>query len=213
MTFKTQLMDINMNDVKQVVKQTRKEAGFARRQALLDAACHLIFARGYEPVSLSEIGAVAGVSGPAIYRHFGCKADILHTLCHQTIDRLIEFVGPRLDDPRRELAALVDGHVRLVVRYPEMVRVFEDEERSLPLDLRRSVRNRERDHARRWTSALRRLQPEAPGEAHEVKVFAAVGMILSMPRWPVALRSTPDLEVLLRDAAWRILEHRSEDFG
>ncbi len=115
-------------------------------------------------------------------------------------------MGPRLDDQHDELATLINGQVLLVMQYPEMVRVFEDEERSLPLDLRRSVRNRERDHAARWTDALRSLYPNTATEKHEASVYAAVGMILSMPRWPVALRSAPGLEKLLRDAAWRILE-------
>jgi AcrR family transcriptional regulator len=198
-------MLINMNVVTVMVKPSRKETTGARRQALLEAASRLFFAHGYEPVSLAEIGAAAGVSAPAIYRHFSNKADILHTLCHQTIDRLVEFVGPRRDDPQDELKALVDGQIRLVISYPERVRVFEDEERSLPHDLRRSVRNREREHARRWVEALRRLRPEMPDDAHEIAAFAAVGMILSMPRWPLALRSSHGLEALLRDAAWRIL--------
>lgn len=164
-------------------------------------------------VSLADIGAAAGVSGPAIYRHFANKADLLQTLCHQTIDRLIEFVGPRRDDPRQELESLIDGQVRLVIAYPEMVRVFEDEERSLPADLRRQVRDRERDHARRWTEALRRLCPGTGTDLLDIKVFAAVGMILSMPRWPVALRSNAGLDAQLRAAAWRILRDMSEYSG
>lgn len=199
------LMTDNMVEAASAVKPSRREAGEARRQVLLDAAGRLIFARGYDAVSLAEIGAAAGVSGPAIYRHFDSKSAILQTLCHHTIDRLIEFVGPRRSDPRDELRALIQGQVRLVIRYPELVRVFEDEERSLPRDLRRQVRDRERGHARRWTEVLRLLRPDLRDDALESIVFATVGMILSMPRWPIALRSLPGLEAQLCGAAWRVI--------
>jgi AcrR family transcriptional regulator len=184
---------------------TRKENAQARRQALLDAACALIAERGFEPVSIIEIGGVAGVTGAAIYRHFTSKADILAVLCGQTIDRLIEFVGPRRPQARSELAALVEGQVKLVVTYPSLVRVFEDEQRSLPEETRREIRRRERQHAQRWVEVLRRLAPDTPLEDLEAVTFAVVGMILSSPRWPRSLRSSPATEANLLGAAWRVL--------
>jgi AcrR family transcriptional regulator len=187
------------------VRPTRQQASLARRQDMLDAACRMIFERGYEAVGMSEIGAAAGVTGPAIYRHFASKADMLNVLCNQTIDRLIEFVGPKRESPADELAALVAGQVRLVVRYPELVRVFEDEERALPTDLRRQVRRRERDHAQRWVEALGALRPEASVAELELLAYAAVGLILSVPRWPRAVRQTADMEKMLLAAAWRVI--------
>jgi AcrR family transcriptional regulator len=194
-----------MTDENQAVKMSRRDGAAVRRQQILDAACEMIFERGYDPVSINEIGGAAGVSGPAIYRHFDSKADILAVLCSQTIDRLIEFVGPRRDDPAEELEALVRGQVQLVVRYPKLVRVFEDEERSLPDPLRRQVRQRERHHAQRWVEALAKLRPGADPLELEVLAYSAVGMILSSPRWPRSLRSAADLETLLIATAWRIL--------
>lgn len=165
----------------------------------------MIFERGFDSVGLTEIGAAVGVSGPAIYRHFASKADMLSVLCNQTIDRLIEFAGPRRGDPAEELAALVTGQVRLVVKYPELVKVFEDEERALPPDLRRQVRRREREHAQRWVQALRMLRPETPLAELEALVFATVGLILSLPRWPRSVRHGAGVEQMLLDAAWRVI--------
>ena len=200
-----QLLTDNLSEADPVVKPSRRDAASARRERLLDAACTLIFARGFEAVTIIDIGAAAGVSGPAIYRHFASKAEILAVLCSQTIDRLIEFVGPRRDDPRDELRALIAGQVRLVVRFPELVRVFEDEQRSLPDTLRRQIRLREREHAGRWVEALRRMYPAALDGANERLAYATVGLILSMPRWPRSVRSGRDLETWLIDAALRIV--------
>lgn len=195
-----------MLDALPVVRRSRKDSAVARRQQILDSACLLIFERGYDPVSLADIGAAAGVSGPAIYRHFESKADILSVLCGQTIDRLIELVGPRRADPQHELVALIEGQVRLVMAHPELVRVFEDEQRSLPEALRRLVRRREREHAQRWVDAMRALRPQARVEQLEMLAFATVGMILSAPRWPRGLRDHPQRSSVLLTAAFRMLE-------
>jgi hypothetical protein len=104
-----------------------------------------------------------------------------------------------------ELTALVAGQVRLVIQYPELVRVFEDEERALPAELRRQVRRREREHAHRWVEALQLLRPETPVAELEMLVFATVGLILSLPRWPRSVRHGAALEHMLLDAAWRVL--------
>ena len=193
------------------VKPSRKDLAQARRQQLLDAACTMIFERGYGPVSIADIGAAAHVSGPAIYRHFASKADLLAVLCNQTIDRLIELVGPRRSDPTDELAALITGQVRLTVRHWQLVRVFSDEERSLPDEMRRMVRRREREHAQRWVDALRALAPAERLTELEMSAFATVGMILSAARWPQALRGDPGLERALVAGAWRILAPLAND--
>ena len=48
-----------------------------RRQQLLSAAERLFAERGFLAVRLEDIGAAAGVSGPAIYRHFPNKESLL----------------------------------------------------------------------------------------------------------------------------------------
>ncbi|HKT01050.1 MAG TPA: helix-turn-helix domain-containing protein, partial [Rugosimonospora sp.] len=48
-----------------------------RRDRLAAAAAELIRTRGYHAVGVNEIGAAAGVSGPAVYRHFPDKQALL----------------------------------------------------------------------------------------------------------------------------------------
>src|ERR1700674_5372028 len=48
-----------------------------RRLQLLSAAERLFAERGFLAVRLEDIGAAAGVSGPAIYRHFPNKESML----------------------------------------------------------------------------------------------------------------------------------------
>ena len=48
----------------------RGKAKENRRQALLTAAASLFALNGFNRVSLEDLGTAAGVSGPAVYRHF-----------------------------------------------------------------------------------------------------------------------------------------------
>lgn len=189
----------------ETVKPSRKDQTQARREQLLGAACDLFFERGYEPVSIVEIGALAQVSGPAIYRHFASKAEILATLCNHTIDRLIEFVGPRRSNPGEELAALIHGQIRLTVRHWKLVRIFTEEERSLPDEMRRMVRRREREHAARWVDAMRAISPDRNVAEIEMEAYATVGLILSAARWPEVLRKDPNFGRTLTSLANRVL--------
>jgi AcrR family transcriptional regulator len=172
-----------------------------RDQQILEAACRLFVARGYSMVSIDEIGAAAGVSGPAIYRHFGAKSAILATLCHASIDRLIAFVGPKRVDPVEELEALLAGQARLSIKHPELVRIYESDERSLPKTLQADVRRRQREHAKRWVETLSALHPRASAAELEIAAFAAIGLLLGASRWPRSVRAHPALHDRLVEAA------------
>ena len=55
----------------------RSKAKSDRRSQLIAAAERLMAEHGYLAVRLEDIGAAAGVSGPAIYRHFPNKEALL----------------------------------------------------------------------------------------------------------------------------------------
>ncbi len=117
------------------------------------------------------------------------------------IDRLIEFVGPKRLDPVEELEALMIGQARLSIKHPELVRIYESDERSLPKNLRAEVRRRQREHARRWVAALAALHPHASIADLEIAAFAAIGLLLGASRWPRAVRAHPALTDRLVKAA------------
>ena len=48
-----------------------------RRQQILDIAADLFASRGFHGVSVAELGAACGVSGPALYKHFQSKDAML----------------------------------------------------------------------------------------------------------------------------------------
>ncbi len=93
---------------------TRSETAAMTRQSLLDAAGALLDAGGPDAVTLREVGALAGVSRSAPYRHFANKETLLTALAtnamNQLGDRLEQLAtgdGPREQSLRAALLSLV----------------------------------------------------------------------------------------------------------
>ena len=85
-----------------------------RRLQLLSAAERLFAERGFLAVRLEDIGAAAGVSGPAIYRHFPNKESLLVELLVGISARLLagaRDVTARNSDPAAALDGLIDFHL------------------------------------------------------------------------------------------------------
>lgn len=165
----------------------------ARDREILDAAAELFYERGFHAVGVDEIGAAVGVTGPAIYRHFNGKDEILATLFNEALDELLVRVESQDDDdPRRDLALLVRAQVEFAIAHRHLVSIYTREERSLVEPWRRLIRHRTRQHTARWTDALGRVYPDASPERLELAAHAAIGLVHSVAHWPKSARSSPD---------------------
>lgn len=90
-----------------------------RRSQLLAAAEQLIAERGFPAVRIEDIGAAAGVSGPAIYRHFAGKEALLVELLVGISTRLLagaQSVLAQSPDPAAALDGLIDFHLDFALR-------------------------------------------------------------------------------------------------
>ena len=90
-----------------------------RRDEILAAAVKLFHERGYHATGMDDIGAEAGISGPAIYRHFKGKEEILEVLLLEAAQTGLEAaheVVSAAPSPRQALERLarhyVDSHRR-----------------------------------------------------------------------------------------------------
>src|SRR6476620_7425478 len=92
----------------------RSQAKSDRRSQLIAAAERLVAERGYLAVRLEDIGAAAGVSGPAIYRHFPNKESLLVELLVGISTRLLAgatAVVEKASDSADALDGLIDFHL------------------------------------------------------------------------------------------------------
>ena len=164
---------------------------------ILEAARDLFFERSFAAVGVDEIGERAGVTGPAIYRHFSGKDEILSTLFDDAIDRLVEATAVRADDPIEELEGLVRGHARFVLGERKLAGVKIREERSLAEPYQRSLRRRERRYIDRWVACVERAFPDADRQTVTTAVNVALGALNSVAMWtPDALKNADAPDVL-----------------
>lgn len=110
--------------------------GAARRRKLTDAAGALFARDGYHNVTVGDIAAAAGVSGPAIYRHFPGKPAILAELMRQGFDeidavRTAALAGHDGAAPAERLDAVIGALAAWVVRHPEFGALWRREFRHL----------------------------------------------------------------------------------
>lgn len=164
------------------VETPRSRRKSDRRTKLLAAAERLIADRGYLAVRLEDIGAAAGVSGPAIYRHFPNKEALLVELLVGISTRLLagaRAVVATADDPDGALAGLVDFHLDFALGEPDLIRIQDRDLAHLPDPAKRQVRKAQRQYVEIWVDQLRRrgvVEKEARLMAH-----AAFGLMNSTP--------------------------------
>ncbi|MDT5364063.1 MAG: hypothetical protein QOC69_5825, partial [Mycobacterium sp.] len=88
----------------------RSETAAATRQSLLDAAGALLDTGGVDAVTLREVGARAGVSRSAAYRHFVDKEALLTVLATNALSELgdaLEVLAAGDDSPEQSVRSAV----------------------------------------------------------------------------------------------------------
>jgi AcrR family transcriptional regulator len=143
-----------------------------RRELLLEAAAELFAARGYHAVGIDDIGSAAGITGPGVYRHFASKQALLQALCDLAVRRMLEAARSA-----EGLEALVDLHVRFVVREKPLIRVWLREQWSLDKDARRASMVHLRSYETVWREALASRRPDLSAEAVALTVSSVLGML------------------------------------
>ena len=174
-----------------------------RRKALLDAAARLFADRGYGGVSMRDLGAAVDVSGPAIYRHFASKQEVLVELLVGISERLLangrRQVGEALG-PIDALGRLVAAHVDFAVTDTDLIRVQDRDLASLNPDSQHQVRRLQRQYVEIWVSVLRELDPDLPNAQARLKAHAAFGLINSTPHGVSGVAEPTVRELLTRMA-------------
>ncbi|WP_092801702.1 SACE_7040 family transcriptional regulator [Rhodococcus globerulus] len=169
----------------QVTAPTRRDQMKAdRRRQLLGAAARLIAERGFVSVRLEDLGAAAGISGPAVYRHFPNKDAVLVELLVGISTRLYEggsAATERADSPTSALDALVEFHLDFALGEPDLIRIQDRDLESLPADARRQVRQTQRKYVELWVGVLEQLDPTLDEADARIKAHATFGLINSTP--------------------------------
>lgn len=178
----------------------RHRAKAERTDAILTAAAELFAARGYSGVSLEDIGAAVGVSGPAVYRHFSGKQALLGALLVGVSERLVaggSGVAADTTSADERMRALVGFHVDFALGNADVIRVQDRDLAHLSAESRADVRRLQRAYIELWIDALGALVDE-DRDALRLRVQACFGLLNSTPHsTSAALRARADTAALL----------------
>lgn len=177
------------------------------------AAAELFAAGGYPAAGMDQIGAAAGITGPAIYRHFDSKAAILAAVFDGIIDAVT--AGPILEDqldPAAELRALVRVYAAAVASRRRLMAVFVREVHHLPAEHRAKLDGRQRTLVRRWGMLVADIHPDWDRELIRTTVHGCFGMLNALGTFESVL-SEEALGAALAMLASRILALPPEPAG
>lgn len=103
--------------------ETRKSTDI-RRTEIVDAGMRILAIEGARQFTAERLGAMVGITGGSIFRHFDSMEEILDAI----VDRIEEiiFAGfpPQADDPLSALRQFFEHRVRAIREHPEISRLL-----------------------------------------------------------------------------------------
>ena len=156
----------------------------SRRDEILATAAELFARRGFHGVSVADLGAACGISGPALYKHFASKDAMLAEMLVQISEELLEVGQARVaaaSEPREALEALVDWHVEFALTRRALITVQDRDWSSLPDEARERVRDLQRQYVEVWAAQLQALDPGLAIDRARAMAHVAFGLINSTP--------------------------------
>lgn len=152
----------------------------SRKEQLAAVAAELFCARGYHEVGITDIASAAGITGPALYRHFADKQAILAHVVLSGIDELIATTQRALADGDKPVPNQVDALLRrlatMSVDHRDVASLWRWERRNLSPEHQREVRRRSGTLIGSWSTTLRAVRPELAERDADLLCFAALSV-------------------------------------
>ncbi|MCW2526066.1 MAG: transcriptional regulator, TetR family [Pseudonocardiales bacterium] len=155
-----------------------------RGEQILTAAAGLFARRGFHAVSIDEIGAEVGISGPGLYRHFANKQAMLAAMLIRISQTLLDEGRRRVEaapTPSAALTSLVQWHVQFALTNPELIVVQDRDRSSLSTAGLEQVRTLQRRYIELWVDVGRQLDRQLSAPTARAAVQAVFGLINSTP--------------------------------
>ncbi|GLY64569.1 TetR family transcriptional regulator [Amycolatopsis taiwanensis] len=157
----------------------------SRREQLLTAATELFHRNGFHAVSMEEIGAAAGISGPSIYKHFPSKAALLCAIARRAAGRLALDAEQALRtsaDETEALRRLAESYVRALTGSFELAVGLSADRANIPERDRADLVRVQRDYVAQWVDLLRTARPGLTAREAKITVHAALTIANDLTR-------------------------------
>ena len=139
---------------------------------------------GYHGVSIEDLGAAVGISGPGVYRHYPSKQALLADLLVGISEELLAGGSAELalaGGPLATLERLVDRHLRFSLGAPDLISVHDRDRASLAEVPAAQVRRLQRAYVELWVDQLVGLDPELTRPTARARARATFGLLNSTP--------------------------------
>ncbi|MFC9386959.1 TetR/AcrR family transcriptional regulator [Streptomyces venezuelae] len=157
----------------------------SRREQLLTEATRLFDERGFQSVSLADIGEAAGIVASGVYRHFSSKAELLEAAVARGDERMrtgLEQALGRAGGPLEILEGLLRSHISVWIEHAHLIGVLTNERNHLQDMRSRDLRRWLRDYVELWQQVLESARPGRPAAESKYVVHAVHSMIYLVVR-------------------------------
>ncbi|HXY91580.1 MAG TPA: TetR/AcrR family transcriptional regulator [Acidimicrobiia bacterium] len=158
-------------------------ARVARTEAIVDAAARLFHERGFGETGIDDIGAAVGVTGPAVYRYFASKEELLVAVFDRAVQHAAGLAQAARADavsPEDALWRAVVGAVDVCIADRVLTALYWNEARNLPAPHRRRVERAQRKMIDDFADILRGARPELDDSEARMAVYAASSLMRSV---------------------------------
>ncbi len=177
----------------------------------MEAALKLFAQRGYDGTGIEDIGQAVKISGPAIYRHFASKEEILITAFEGAGTEMVDaFDRSRQLEPLEALAVMVRSHASMAVNQGPWVHMWLRERHHLPRRWSESTRKLQLNYLAWFAEVIGRLRPELSPLEREEMAHAVIGMLNSGAFYRSAMPVPDRIEFLIRHAMALVVPSTAE---
>lgn len=186
--------------------RTRKRPA-DRRDVILVTAARSFARDGFHATHLSRIADEAGISAPALYRHFTGKYELFAAALLRQAEELADAIDavPADVDPHAEARAILHAAAMVALERRDTGNIYRREPRILHSDDRRRLAEMAGRGRNRLVELIRRSRPSVTDRTAQILVTAALSIIASPVTHRVTLARRSALAVLL-DACDTVLD-------
>jgi AcrR family transcriptional regulator len=182
-------------------RPVRSARGEARRERILEAAIGLFRDQGFHGTTMDDIGAVAGVTGPALYHHFKSKQEILASVFFRIGDQIFDQLNATVMSdiaPEQLLEELVTHYIDVVIANRRGFPLLYVEVRNLSAHDAELTRERRRLFYEHWARAVSLARPDLlPAEAQQAA--RSVAWVIQGMGFVDPAMGDPQLRVFLKN--------------
>lgn len=172
------------------------------REKIVRASLDLFAENGYEGTSIEEIGRKANITGPAIYRHFASKEDVLVAAYEYAGRGRFAALDASVGLPPDEaLEILLTSFVQFTFEMPQWTKLWLLERGGhFPANFKRATVGLQKRFSKRWEDVVAALRPDLDAKAAREIVHAVWSIMNGTVYFPSTM-SANNRAALLTEAA------------